>query len=450
MSQTDVCPTTKTPLRLALALLAGAVVIYPASDPISMMDAHEIWHNYLRYIGAGAVVFGGIVTLVRSLPVILESGMAVFGGAFGKQAGASDGAVASTERDLPGPVLIVGICVCALLMIFLPKTMAPGGFVPALLAIVFAFFFVAVSARIVGLIGSSSNPVSGMTIAALLATSLVFKFLGWTGEAGMATALAVGSIVCISAAIAGDTSQDLKTGYLVGATPWRQQAAEIVGVLSSAAVVGFVVLRLHQGYGIGSETLPAPQATLMSLVVKGVLSGDLPWNLIFIGVAAAAVIEIVGIPSLPFAVGLYLPLSLTTPILLGGVIRALVERKREGDKSVADDDDAESKEDVVTDRGVLFSSGLIAGSAFIGMALGLLSSFIQTHGLASCLNRGGGSIACAVKNPGDAILVSLDCINFGPAWAGRFQDLVAAGALLGMGVMLFWVARKGWAEPGSS
>jgi len=266
-----------------------------------------------------------------------------------------------------------------------------------------------------------------MTIAALLATSLVFKLLHWDDAAGQATALSVGAIVCISAAIAGDTSQDLKTGYLVGATPWRQQAGELLGVLTSAAVVGWVVLRLHEGYGIGSEALPAPQATLMSLVVKGVLSGDLPWTLVFIGVAAAAVVEIIGIPSLPFAVGLYLPLSLTTPILLGGGVRWIIDRRSGGknheggdqpDDSVAGSEDAgDPDRSLVGQGGVLFASGLIAGAAFLGMALGLMRSF----GAKNVLRR------------------FAECIQVGPEWSGSWQDILSALVLVLAAALLFYI-----------
>ena len=390
--------------------------IYPADIPVSEMDAHDIWHYYMRYIGAGAVVFGGIVTLIKSLPVIVSSAKAIFKGLGGESGPDAEDV---SKRDLPGWALIAGSALIIILMAVLPDRMAPSSIPATLLAVVFAFFFVAVSSRIVGLIGSSSNPVSGMTIAALLGTTVVFKLMGWTGPDHEVTALAVGAIVCISTAIAGDTSQDLKTGYLVGATPWKQQSAEIIGVLTSAAVIGFVVLRLHQGYGIGGEELPAPQATLMSLVVRGVLSGELPWTLIFIGVAAAAVVELLGIPSLPFAVGLYLPISLSTPILAGGVIRHIVKRK-EGKAGKEEEDETEAEE-LVGDRGVLFASGLIAGAAFVGMAIGLLWSF-----------SGGDSVV-------DKVLTG---INIGPGWAGSFENGVSALVLLLLGALLYIVSRS--------
>ncbi|HUT52027.1 MAG TPA: oligopeptide transporter, OPT family [bacterium] len=412
----------------AIKLFAGssASLIYPSPVPVAELDAHGIWNYYVRYIGAGAVVFGGVVTLVRSLPVILSSGLAVLKnlGAKGQGSAVADRA----QKDLPGSFIAAGVLALCLAMIFLPKSLVPGNWVSAVLAVSFAFFFVAVSSRIVGLIGSSSNPISGMTIAALLATSLVFKALGWTDSAGQAAALGVGAIVCISAAIAGDVSQDLKTGYLVRATPRLQQIGEIVGVLTSAAVIGIVVLRLHQAFGIGSEKLPAPQATLMSLVVKGVLSGDLPWTLVLIGISAAAVVEVVGIPSLPFAVGFYLPLYMTTPIMLGGLVRAVAQRRLAARGKGAGGPDAEAAPDgspenacreTVCERGVLYASGLIAGSAFLGMVLGLARSF------------GAESL------PGRF----MEFIHHGPQWAGAWQDPVAALALIAAAVMLFAIGK---------
>lgn len=400
----------------AIKLFGGSSTIYPGPGPVSGLDAHGIWHYYVRYIGAGAVVFGGIVTLVRSFPVIGSSAAAVIRGF--RSSGGEKGPVGRTDQGLRGPVVAAGVVVLFLAMALLPRSMAPGGFAAALLALIFCFFFVAVSSRIVGLIGSSSNPVSGMTIAALLATTLVFKLLGWTGAEHQVAALAVGSIVCIGAAIAGDTSQDLKTGFLVRATPRLQQMGEVIGVLTSAAVIGIVVLRLHGAYGIGSEALPAPQATLMSLVVKGVLSGDLPWTLVFIGVIAAAVVELLGIPSLPFAVGLYLPLSLSTPILIGGLIRALMERK----SKAAEGKEGGADKSLVSDRGVLFASGLIAGSAFVGMALGLVRSFGEGRG--------------------KFMVRALEKITVGPEWAGSWQDPAAAAALLVLAGVLLVIAFR--------
>jgi len=338
-------------------LLGGDRVIYPGTEPVASMETGAIWNSYIRYIGAGAVAYGGLITLIKSLPTIIES-IRIGLGKVGQELKAGQAHAPRTDRDISIKVVLVGALLIALALDLVP--FVPVNFLSALLMVVFAFFFVTVSSRIVGLIGASSNPISGMTIATLLVTSLVFV---WTGRGGMEGArvevLAVGAVVCIAAAMAGDTSQDLKTGYLIGATPWKQQVAEIIGVLTSATVMGAVLLLLHRTYGIGSETLSAPQATLMSLVVDGVLNASLPWWLVVIGMILAAVVEH-GFrqPSLAFAVGLYLPVSLTTPILVGGAIRRWSERGVDEDRA------AEGRE-----RGVLLASGLIAGAALVGVGV---------------------------------------------------------------------------------
>ncbi len=328
--------------------------LFPATDLIANMGPHEIWNNYIRYIGAGAVAFGGIITLIRAIPTIWESFRVGFAEIVGglKNAGPR---VLRTDRDIPLMWVLIGSLILVVLIWLLPYV--PVTLIGALLIVLFAFFFVTVSSRIVGLIGSSSNPVSGMTIATLLGTSLIFVALGWTGEEYMVMALSIGAVVCIAAAIAGDTSQDLKTGFLVGATPRSQQLGEFIGVLTSAVFMGWIILFLDRAYQIGSEQLPAPQATLMSLVVKGVLTAELPWGLVMIGIFLSATLEILGIQSLPCAVGIYLPLSLSTPIMAGGLIRHLIERK-----------DSNSKRDGI-ERGTLFSSGLIAGGALMGIII---------------------------------------------------------------------------------
>ena len=343
--------------------------IYPAKILISQMSIKEIWHYYIRYIGAGAVAFGGLITLIRAIPTILET----FKTGLSKVSNKNRKNEERTDRDLPmvvviGGAVILGICLWLILSFWTATEIGIiSNLLVALLMIIFSFFFVTVSSRIVGLIGSSSNPVSGMTITTLLLTSLIFSFMGWTSDAHMVIALSVGAVVCISIAIAGDTSQDLKTGFLVGATPWKQQIGEFIGVLTSAIFVGWVILRLHKGVGIGSEELPAPQATLMSLVVKGVITGDLPWRFVIIGIFMAAIVELVGIRSLPFAVGVYLPLYLTTPIMAGGLLRYLTEKTK---------DDSLLKRR--RESGILFSSGLIAGSALIGVGLALAASYSGT------------------------------------------------------------------------
>jgi putative OPT family oligopeptide transporter len=243
---------------------------------------------------------------------------------------------------------------------FLP---IPAGWLGAMLLGIFGFFFVTVSSRIVGLIGSSSNPVSGMTIATLLFTALLFRSMGWTGTEHQIAVLFVGAVVCIAAAVAGDISQDLKTGFLVGASPYRQQLGEFIGVLTAALCIGSVVLLLHRVYGVGSPALPAPQATLMSLVIEGVLAGKLPWAFVGIGMVLALVVELLGVSSLPFAVGLYLPVSLTTPIFAGGLLRRFLEGANRMKTRTGGNHKAE--------QGILFSSGLIAGAALVGVLLAL-------------------------------------------------------------------------------
>lgn len=343
--------------------------IYPADTLISQMSIKEIWHYYIRYIGAGAVAFGGLITLVRAIPTILDT----FKTGLRNITNNDSKHDARTDKDLSmlivtGGSVLIAVCLW-LVLSFWTATEIPvvSNLLVALLMVIFSFFFVTVSSRIVGLIGSSSNPVSGMTITTLLLTSLIFSLMGWTTDAHMVIALSVGAVVCISIAIAGDTSQDLKTGFLIGATPWKQQVGEFLGVLTSAIFIGWVILRLHKGVGIGSEELPAPQATLMSLVVKGVITGKLPWNFVIIGIFLAAIVELIGIRSLPFAVGVYLPLYLTTPIMAGGALRYLTERTK--DNGVLN---------TRRENGILFSSGLIAGSAIVGVGLALTASYSET------------------------------------------------------------------------
>jgi len=337
--------------------------IYPATMPIAEMSPAQIWDNYVRYIGAGAVAFGGLVTLVKAIPTILRS----FGAGFREvtRGGRDEAGRRRTDRDLPVQIVVWGSVALAVCAWALPQIPVNG--VGAALIVIFSFFFVTVASRIVGLIGSSSSPVSGMTIGTLLATSVVFLRLGWTGPEGMVAAVTVGAVVCVAISIAGDTSQDLKTGFLVGATPWRQQVGEMIGVLTSAVCIGWVVFFLHRAYGIGSERLPAPQAVLMSMVVKGVLTMSLPWTLVIIGVCLAACVELLGAPSLPFAVGLYLPIRLTTPVAAGAVVRYLFERTRTA-----------AVRHERRERGVLFASGLIAGGAIVGIVVaGLVNAGIQ-------------------------------------------------------------------------
>ncbi|MGI9181265.1 MAG: OPT family oligopeptide transporter [Longimicrobiaceae bacterium] len=332
--------------------------LFPETEMlIADMPAAAIWTRYVRYIGAGAVAAGGIITLLKALPLIWESLSVGL-----RQVGGTAGGGKRTDEDLPLKGVLAAALVVAAILWLLP--FIEVSLVGALLMVVFSFFFVTVSARIVGLIGSSSNPVSGTTIAALLATSLIFLAMHDTGATAHVAVLLVGAVVCISAAIAGDTSQDLKTGFLVGATPWRQQVGELIGIPFAAVAMAFVLKLLHTSYGIGSASLAAPQATLMATVIDGVLTQSLPWGLVFVDASIAVVVELLGVPSLPYAVGLYLPLSLTTPIMAGGIVRGLIERRWRGEAL------QEKRE-----AGVLFASGLIAGAALLGVLIAVPVAF---------------------------------------------------------------------------
>jgi putative OPT family oligopeptide transporter len=330
----------------------------PASGlTIAEMSPGQLWSAYIRYIGAGAVLAAGLITLARTVPTIVSSfkeGVKEFGAA---GAGA---ARSRTERDLPLTVVLAGSLLLALFLAVTPGMATQGNLLASVLIIVFGFFFVTVSSRIVGLIGSSSNPVSGMTIATLILTCTIFVALGWTGDFYAPIAIGIGGVVCIAAANAGATSQDLKTGYIVGATPIYQQYGLIIGVIASSLIIGATTLYLHQVMTIGSDSLPAPQATLMATIIKGLLSRNLPWGLVLVGVFIAITLELCGIHSLSFAVGSYLPIATTAPIFAGGLVRAYVERRT----GIVEESEVGS--------GTLFSSGLIAGGSITGILYAVL------------------------------------------------------------------------------
>ena len=319
------------------------------------MTAGQIWRGYIRYIGAGAVLAAGLITLGRSIPTIVASFRESM-----KDVGGAGGGRIRTERDIPMTIVLGGTVLLAVFLAVAPKMPTQGNILVSVLVIVFGFFFVTVSSRIVGLIGSSSNPVSGMTIATLILTCTIFVALGWTGDAYGPVALCVGAIVCIAAANAGATSQDLKTGYIVGATPIYQQIGLVIGVVTSAFIIGYTTLYLHQVMVIGSEALAAPQATLMATLIRGLLSQNLPWALVLSGMAVSITLELCGIHSLSFAVGSYLPIATTAPIFAGGLVRWWVERKT-GQKEESD-----------ISSGTLFSSGLIAGGSIAGILYAIL------------------------------------------------------------------------------
>ncbi len=347
-----------------IVLFGADLVMYPGTESISAIFASDgasgIWSNYIRYIGAGALAAGGIISLIKSLPLIVKT----FGGAMKSMKGAGVSSRQRTDRDINMVVVIAAVLVLTVLIWLIPAI--PVSFLGALIIVVFGFFFATVSSRMVGLVGSSNNPVSGMAIATLLIATLILKFTGADGIAGMCSAIAIGSIICIVSAIAGDTSQDLKTGYILGATPQKQQYGELIGVAVSALAIGGTLYLLDQAWGFGSEELGAPQATLMKLIVEGVMGGDLPWGLVLIGVCIAVVVELIGIPVLPFAIGIYLPVHLTACIMIGGVLRWVVARITRKD---------EERQKNAVSNGVLFCSGMIAGEGLVGILMALLAVF---------------------------------------------------------------------------
>ena len=344
-----------------IALFGGDATIFPASVTVNELLANgpsALWSNYIKYIGAGAVATGGIISLIKSLPLIVRTFKQALG-SMKKNAGS--GKQLRTEQDLPFPLLIGVILVIAVLIWILP--IFPVNLIGALIIVVFGFFFATVSSRMVGLIGSSNNPVSGMTIATLLFATVILKATGTTGLTGMVGAISIGGIICIVAAIAGDASQDLKTGFIVGATPSKQQVGEIIGVVASSAAIGFVLYLLNEAWGYGTEKIPAAQATMMKMLVEGIMNEELPWAMILIGVFVAIVVEILKMPVMPFAVGMYLPFSLSAGIMAGGIVRIFVEKKK----------GTEAEKKARTDRGLLFTSGMIAGEGIIGILLAVFA-----------------------------------------------------------------------------
>ena len=349
---------------IPLIVLFGAdITLYPGTAPISEIfasgGASAIWSTYIRYIGAGALAAGGIISLIKNLPLIVKT----FSGAMKSMKGTGAASQTRTEQDVNLKIVIIAIVVLTLLIWLIPAI--PVSLLGAAIIVVFGFFFATVSSRMVGLVGSSNNPVSGMAIATLLIATLILKVTGMDGIEGMCSAIAIGSIICIISAIAGDASQDLKTGYILGATPKKQQIGEIIGSVAAALAIGGTLYLLDSAWGFGSDQLGAPQATLMKLIIEGVMGGDLPWGLVFIGVFIAIVVEIIGIPVLPFAIGVYLPVQLNACIMVGGVIRLLMEKMNKKE---------EEKQEIIND-GVLFSSGMIAGEGLVGILLALLAVF---------------------------------------------------------------------------
>jgi OPT family oligopeptide transporter len=396
-------------------------------DPVTHTFADystAIYFAFVRQIGAGAVAAGGFITLFKTIPTIVSS----FKGSLGSlKGGAVETNVSRTERDLSLKVVGFGSLALILLMTVLPQVPGDtiiGKLLLGVLVVIFGAFFVTVSSRIVGLIGSSNNPISGMTIATIMGTCLVFIAVGWTGKVYEPMALVVGGMICIAAANAGATSQDLKTGYLVGATPRNQQLALFIGAIVSSLAIGITVKVLDtptpdmvsQGimHAIGTEKYSAPQATLMATLIKGIQSGDLDWQFVIVGVFIAIVMELCGIKALSFAIGIYLPLATTLPIFIGGMIRALVDKKhKKAGAAVEEEEDLR--------KGNLFATGLVAGGALAGVIVAFLS-----------VNEG---ISSALGN------INMEhALTAGLGTNGYF--LLGTLAFLGMGYMLYRIGTS--------
>ena len=366
-----------------ITLFGSDLVIYPADVSVAELWATggtgAIWGKFIRYIGAGALAAGGIISLIKSLPMIVRTFTAAF-----KSYGKGAAGTLRTEQDISMKVVLA---VCLLIAVFMWLFPAiPVSFLGALIVLVFGFFFATVSSRMVGLIGSSNNPVSGMAIATLLISTIALKASGSTGSEGMVGAIAIGSVICIIAAIAGDTSQDLKTGFLLGATPKKQQYGELIGVCVSAVAIGAILYLLNAAWGFGTDELGAPQAMMMKMVVEGVMGGKMPWTLVFTGVFLAVVIEILGLPVLPVAIGIYLPIHLNAAIMLGGLVRLFVEKRKYASEK--------EKSDSIQ-SGILYTSGMIAGEGVVGILLAMFAVAKVNTDISDKVNLGNiGGLVC--------------------------------------------------------
>lgn len=366
-----------------ITLFGSDLVIYPADVSVAELWATggtgAIWGKFIRYIGAGALAAGGIISLIKSLPMIVRTFTAAF-----KSYGKGAAGTLRTEQDISMKVVLA---VCLLIAVFMWLFPAiPVSFLGALIVLVFGFFFATVSSRMVGLIGSSNNPVSGMAIATLLISTIALKASGSTGSEGMVGAIAIGSVICIIAAIAGDTSQDLKTGFLLGATPKKQQYGELIGVCVSAVAIGAILYLLNAAWGFGTDELGAPQAMMMKMVVEGVMGGKMPWTLVFTGVFLAVVIEILGLPVLPVAIGIYLPIHLNAAIMLGGLVRLFVEKRKYASEKEKNDS---------IQSGILYTSGMIAGEGVVGILLAMFAVAKVNTDISDKVNLGNiGGLVC--------------------------------------------------------
>ena len=394
----------------AVVLFGADLTLYPGTAPIGQMfaegGASAIWGSYIRYIGAGALAAGGIISLAKSLPLIIRT----FSDAMKSLKGNTNTNTTRTGQDINMGVILGGVLLITIAIWLAPPI--PVTFLGAIIVVIFGFFFATVSSRMVGLVGSSNNPVSGMAIATLLIATILLKATGDSGIHGMQGAIAIGSIICIVAAIAGDTSQDLKTGYLLGSTPKKQQIGEFIGVFAAALAIGGVLYLLNAAWGFGSEELGAPQAMLMKMIVEGVMENNLPWTLVFIGVFLAIAVEIVGIPVLPFAIGVYLPVQLNACIMVGGLVRLAFDKMNMKDKK---------KKDAIINDGVLYCSGMIAGEGLIVILLAVFAVFHvdKAIDLSSRLN-----LPASVSNIGSLVvfaLVILSLLKFS-LWRKRKEN----------------------------
>ena len=357
--------------------------MYPAAEGTTIAQlyanggASAIWSTYVKYIGAGAIATGGIISLIKSLPLIVTT----FRDSMKSMKGSKNTSTERTAQDLPMQFILLGVIAMVFIIWIVPAI--PVTLLGACIIVVFGFFFATVSSRMVGLVGSSNNPVSGMAIATLLIATFAIKSSGKTGIDGMTAAIAVGSVICIIAAIAGDTSQDLKTGYLLGATPKKQQMGEMLGVVVSGLAIGGVLYLLDAAWGYGTAEIPAPQAQLMKMIVEGIMGGNLPWGLVFVGVFLAICLEILRIPVMPFAIGLYLPIYLNATIMIGGIVRGLLDSRKGVDEK--------TKTAQATD-GTLYCAGMIAGEGLVGILLAIFAVVgisLDMSGVVNLGNIGG-------------------------------------------------------------
>lgn len=357
--------------------------MYPAAEGTTIAQlyanggASAIWSTYVKYIGAGAIATGGIISLIKSLPLIVTT----FRDSMKSMKGSKNTSTERTAQDLPMQFILLGVIAMVFIIWIVPAI--PVTLLGACIIVVFGFFFATVSSRMVGLVGSSNNPVSGMAIATLLIATFAIKSSGKTGIDGMTAAIAVGSVICIIAAIAGDTSQDLKTGYLLGATPKKQQMGEMLGVVVSGLAIGGVLYLLDAAWGYGTAEIPAPRAQLMKMIVEGIMGGNLPWGLVFVGVFLAICLEILRIPVMPFAIGLYLPIYLNATIMIGGIVRGLLDSRKGVDEK--------TKTAQSTD-GTLYCAGMIAGEGLVGILLAIFAVVgisLDMSGVVNLGNIGG-------------------------------------------------------------